>query len=60
MPRHTPRSRRMRRRHIQHTFSWTQPNACAVRLVSALLAVVCLATIAMMTRPPTAHGTCGG
>lgn len=57
MPRHTPHSRRMRRRHIQHTFSWPQPNARAVRLVSALLAVVCLATIAMMTRPPTAHGS---
>ena len=57
MPRHTPRSRRMRRRHIQHTFSWRRPGARAVRLVAALLAVVCLAAFAMVTRPPTAHGS---
>ena len=57
MPRHTPRSRRMRRRHTQHAFSWTRPNARAVRLVTALLAVVCLAAFTMVTRPPTAHGS---
>ena len=57
MPRHTPHSRRMRRRHLQHTFSWRRPGRVAVGLVSALLAVVCLAAFAMATRLPTAHGS---
>ena len=67
MPRSTPRYRAMRRRHAhhafsrhafsRHAFSWSRPSARTVRLVAALLAVVCLATITMVTRPPTAHGS---
>jgi hypothetical protein len=47
----------MRRRHAHHAFSWSRPNAGAVRLIAALLAVVCIATITMVTRPPTVHGS---
>ena len=52
MPRHTPRSRRMRRRHIQHTFSWRRPGALAVGLVTAMLAVVCLAAFTLAPGSP--------
>ena len=47
----------MRRGHAHHAFSWTRPSARTVRLVTALLAVVCLAAVTMVTRPPTAHGS---
>ena len=57
MPRYSPRYRAMRRRHAHHAFFWSRPNARAVRVGAALLAVVCLAIITMVTRPPTAHGS---
>ena len=57
MPRHTPRSRRMRRRHIQHMFSWRRPGARAVGFVAALLAVVCLAAFTLAPRLPMTHGS---
>lgn len=63
MSRSTPRYRAMRRRHAHHahhahdTFSWPRPSAQVVRLVAALLAVVCLAAFTMAPRLPTAHGS---
>jgi hypothetical protein len=60
MPRFPSRNRAMRRarrgRHAQHTFSWPRPSARVVRLVAVALAVGCLATVALATRAPTAHG----
>jgi hypothetical protein len=44
-------------RHAHHAFSWTPPSARVVRLVTIVLAVICLATVAMATRPPTAYGS---
>src|SRR5262245_385894 len=57
MPRYTPRNRSMRRGHARHALSWTRPSARVVRLVTVLLAVVCLAVVTIVTRPPTAHGS---
>jgi hypothetical protein len=60
MPRYTRWNRVMRRGHARnarHALSWTRPDARVVQLVTVLLAVVCLATITMVTRPPTAHGS---
>jgi|GEM_PF-4004132 len=57
MPRYTPRYRPLRSRRTHHPFSWSRPSARIVRLVTVLLAVVCLATVAVVTRPPTAHGS---
>jgi hypothetical protein len=57
MSRSTPRYRAMRRRHAHHTFTWSRPSARAVRFFAVLLAVVCLATITIVTHPPTAHGS---
>jgi hypothetical protein len=44
-------------RHARHAWSWTRPSTRIVRLVTVLLAVVCLAAVTMATRPPTAHGS---
>jgi hypothetical protein len=57
MPRYTPRYRAMRRGHARHALSWTRPSARSVRLVTVLLAVVCLAAVTLATCPPTAHGS---
>jgi hypothetical protein len=57
MRRSMPRRDAMRGRHPHHAFSWPRPNARSIRLVTALLAVVCLGAIAMVVRPPTAHGS---
>src|SRR5215475_1676077 len=60
MPRNSFRFRSMRRGHARrarHALSWTRPSTRSVRLVTVLLAVVCLAVVTMVTRPPTAHGS---
>jgi hypothetical protein len=57
MPRFMSRFRAMRRGHAHRGLSWTRPSARVVQLVMGLLAVVCLAVVTMVTRPPTAHGS---
>jgi hypothetical protein len=47
----------MRRGHARHALSWMRPSARSVRLVTVLLAVVCLAVVTMVTRTSTAHGS---
>jgi hypothetical protein len=57
MPHHHPRHRAMRGRRAHHTISWSLPGARAMRLVMALFALICLATVTALLHAPAAHGS---